>query len=87
MTKSGSGWELGKDGQPLSIPIWPRDLVDVREWCRAHCRGDYFIVLDRRVVFERREDAARASICGGRLAAARDVAPPSGEPWFRARAC
>ena len=65
MTESGSaGWELGKDGQPLCIPIWPRELDDVREWCREHCLGDYLIVLDRRVAFERREDAALASICG-----------------------
>ena len=62
MTDSGSGWELGKDGQPLSIPIWPRDLGDVREWCREHCRGDYVIVLARRVAFERREDAALATL-------------------------
>jgi hypothetical protein len=62
MVESGSGWELGKDGQPLSIPIWPHDLDDVGAWCAEHCLGDYVVVLDRRVAFERREDAALASL-------------------------
>jgi hypothetical protein len=62
MTEAATGWELGEDGRHFSIPIWPRDLDSVREWCRENCLGDFMVVLDRRVVFARREDAALATL-------------------------
>lgn len=55
-------WERHADGAYISIPIEPGDLDEVRAWCGEHCRGDFMIVLDRRVVFERREDAALATL-------------------------
>jgi len=55
-------WELGRNGKHLSIPIRPHEVDAVREWCAEHCEGDFLIVLGRRIVFERRDDAALASL-------------------------
>jgi hypothetical protein len=60
--ETGLGWELGRDGKHLSIPIRPHDAEVVREWCAAHCEGDFLLVLGRRIVFERRDDAAFATL-------------------------
>jgi len=38
------------------------DLDEVRAWLAENCGGDYLIVLGKRVVFERREDAALAVV-------------------------
>ena len=65
MTEGSTGWELGDDGQPISIPISPRDADDVRAWCSKVCRGDFIICLGRRVVFAKRDDAALATLFWG----------------------
>lgn len=62
MTARPTGWELDEKGQPFSIPIRPRDLPDVRAWCAEYCLGDFLIDLGRRVLFERRDDAALATM-------------------------
>lgn len=62
MTGTATGWELGPDGEPFSIPIRPRDLPDVRARCAEHCGGDHIVVLGRRVLFERREEEALAAL-------------------------
>jgi hypothetical protein len=62
MTASPPGSEFGGDGQPFSIPILPRDADKVRAWCNERCDGDFLIVLGRRVVFERRGEAALAAL-------------------------
>jgi hypothetical protein len=62
VTASPAGWELGEEGQQFSIPISPREADDVRAWWRVRYRGDFLIVLGRRVVFERRKDAALATL-------------------------
>ena len=38
------------------------DLDEVRAWCSVNCEGDFLIVLDRRVLFQSREDAALATL-------------------------
>lgn len=59
---TASEWERHADGQHISIPISPSDLDEVRAWCGEHCRGDFMVVLGRRVVFQSREDAALATM-------------------------
>ena len=54
--------DLKEDGTHIAAPIAGRDLDDVREWLLENCRGDFLVVLGRRVVFERREDAALAVV-------------------------
>ncbi len=55
-------WDRKEDGTHIAVPIAGRDLDEVREWLAENCEGDYLIVLGRRVVFERREDAALAVV-------------------------
>ena len=52
------GWDRTEDGSHIAVPIAGHDLDEVRECLAENCTGDYLIVLGRRVVFERREDAA-----------------------------
>jgi hypothetical protein len=60
---AGSGpWEHHDDGAYVSIPIRYADLDEVREWCAENRRGDFVIVLGRRVLFQSPEDAALATI-------------------------
>ena len=51
-------WDRKEDDTYVAVPIAGHDLDEVREWLAENCTGDYLIVLGRRVVFERREDAA-----------------------------
>ena len=63
MTASpGAEWERHADGSHISIPIRPRDADEVRAWCGANCTGNFLIDLGRRVIFEKREDAALATV-------------------------
>jgi len=50
-------WERHDDGSYTSIPIRPRDLDAVREWCAENCGGDFLIDLGRRIIFQLRDDA------------------------------
>ena len=56
------GWERYPDGSYISTPIRYADLDEVRVWCTENCRGDFVIVLGRRVLFQSREDAALATL-------------------------
>jgi hypothetical protein len=58
----GAAWERHPCGTYISIPIRPRDLDDVREWCIENCQGDFVIDLGRRVLFQLRDDAALATL-------------------------
>jgi hypothetical protein len=62
MVGANADWERHHDGAYISIPIYARDLHKVRAWCKANCSGDFLIVLDRRVLFQSREDAALATL-------------------------
>ena len=55
-------WDRGDDGGYVAISVAGRDLDEVRAWLAGNCEGDYLIVLGRRVVFERRKDAALAVV-------------------------
>jgi hypothetical protein len=55
-------WEPYPCGAYISIPIRPRDLDDVWEWCIENCQGDFLIDLGRRVLFQLRDDAAVATL-------------------------
>ena len=55
-------WERHPCGAYISIPIRPRDLEKVREWCSVNCQGDYLIDLGRRILFQLRDDAALATL-------------------------
>jgi hypothetical protein len=55
-------WELHEDGSPICIPIAFDDADEVRRWCAENCEGDYLMSLGRCVVFQRREDAALATL-------------------------
>ena len=62
MTAAILEWERHGDGTYISVPIAPALIDEVRAWCGEHCRGDYLIVLGRRVLFQSREDAALATV-------------------------
>ncbi len=62
MAEAVTGWERHPGGEYISIPIYARDLDDVRRWCSENCVGDFLIDLGRRVVFQPREDAALATL-------------------------
>lgn len=62
MADAAVEWEFLDDGGCISIPIRPRDLDDVREWCRENCQGDFLIDLGRRILFQLRDDAAVATL-------------------------
>lgn len=55
-------WDRHDGGTYISIPIQYADLDEVREWCAENCKGDFVIVLGRRVLFQSREDAALATL-------------------------
>ena len=55
--EANAGWERHPDGSYISIPVYGRDLDEVRAWCAENCGGDFLIVLGPRVVFQLREDA------------------------------
>ncbi len=55
---AAAGWDRKDDGTHIAVPIAGRDPEEVRQWLAENCTGDYLIVLGRRIVFERREDAA-----------------------------
>lgn len=55
-------WELGDDGSPICIPISYCDAEELRRWCAENCEGDYLISLARHVLFQRRDDAALATL-------------------------
>ncbi len=55
-------WDRKDDGGYIAVTIAGQDLDEVREWLAENCQGDYLVVLGRRVVFERREDAALAVV-------------------------
>jgi hypothetical protein len=55
-------WERHNDGSYISIPIRPRDLDAVREWCAENCEGDFLIDLGRRIIFQLRDDAMLATL-------------------------
>lgn len=57
-----AGRERHPDGSYLSIPVYRRDLNEVRAWCNENCGGDFLIVIGPRVVFQLREDAALATL-------------------------
>ena len=59
---TAAGWERHPDGQHISIPISLCDLDDARAWCGENCVGDFLIVLGPKIVFERGEDAALATM-------------------------
>ena len=59
---AAADWDRKEDGTHIDVPIAGHDLDEVREWLAENCTGDYLIVLGRRVVFERREDAALAVV-------------------------
>ena len=59
---AAAGWDRKDDGTHIAVPIAGRDLEEVRVWLAENCTGDYLIVLGRRIVFERREDAALAMV-------------------------
>lgn len=61
-TAPSTEWERLEDGTHIAIPISPGDADEVRAWCAEHCMGDYMIVLGGRVVFQRGEDAALATL-------------------------
>ena len=60
--EAGTAWERHPGGEYISIPIYARDLADVRAWCNENCRGDFLIVLGPGVVFQLRDDAALATL-------------------------
>ncbi len=60
--EADAAWERHPDGAYISVPIDPHDLDEVRAWCAENCIGDFLIVLDRRVLFQSREDAALATL-------------------------
>jgi hypothetical protein len=60
--EANAEWERHPGGAYISVPIDPRDLDEVRAWCNGNCIGDFLIVLDRRVLFQSREDAALATM-------------------------
>lgn len=62
MKASAAEWERHACGAYISIPIYPRDLDDVRQWCIENCQGDFLIDLGRRVLFQLRDDAAVATL-------------------------
>jgi hypothetical protein len=62
VTAATDAWKRHADGGYISVPISWRDLDDVRDWCRANCRGDFVIDLGRGVLFQSREDAALATL-------------------------
>jgi hypothetical protein len=62
MVDAAMEWERFDDGSYISIPIYPRDLDDVRDWCIENCEGDFVIDLGRRIIFQFREDAALATL-------------------------
>jgi hypothetical protein len=55
-------WERHEDGSHIAIPIAICDAAEVRRWCAENCTGDFLISLNRVVVFQRREDAALATL-------------------------
>ena len=57
-----AAWERHPDTSYISIPVYRRDLDEVRAWCAENCEGDFLIVLGPRVVFQLREDAALATM-------------------------
>ena len=59
--EADAGWERRHNGACICVPIAPADLDDVRAWCNENCVSDFLIVLDRRVLFQSREDAALAT--------------------------
>ena len=59
---AAAGWDRKDDGGYIAVSVAGCDLDEVREWCAENCIGDFLIVLGRRVVFERREDAALAVV-------------------------
>ncbi|CAA9390123.1 MAG: hypothetical protein AVDCRST_MAG64-1147 [uncultured Phycisphaerae bacterium] len=62
MASHDAEWERHADGTHISFPIRPRDADGVPAWCGVNCSGDFLIDLGRRVVFEKREDAALATV-------------------------
>jgi hypothetical protein len=63
MTAAATGaWDRHDDGSHISVPISWRDSDKVRDWCAENCRGDFVLVLGRRVVFQLHGDAALAAL-------------------------
>ena len=62
MSAGAADWDRKEDGTHIAVPIAGRDLDEVRKWLAENCRGDFLVVLGRRVVFEHREDAASAVV-------------------------
>ncbi len=60
--EANAAWERHHDGAYISVPIYAHDLHEVRAWCSVNCESDFLIVLDRRVLFQSREDAALATL-------------------------
>ena len=57
-----AGWDRREDGTHIAVPIAGHDLDEVRACLAENCTGDCLIAPSRRVVFERREDAALAVV-------------------------
>jgi hypothetical protein len=57
-----SDWQLHDDGSHISVRIAYGDAAEVRHWCAENCMGDYVISLGRCVLFQRRQDAALATL-------------------------
>jgi hypothetical protein len=62
MTALAAEWERHACDAYISIPIRPRDLEEVREWCTENCQGDFLIDLGRRVLFQLWDDAVLATL-------------------------
>ncbi len=60
--EAATGWERYPGGEYICVPVYARDLDDVRAWCGDNCRGDFLIALGPQVVFQLRDDAALATL-------------------------
>ena len=62
MASHDAEWERHADATYISVPIRPRDADGVRALCDVNCDADFLIDLGKRVVFEKQEDAALATV-------------------------